>query len=55
MFEVFSFVVGSSLYQFVYYILFLQEQKASGGVGDLMADLHAKLSMRRKVGWCYCV
>jgi hypothetical protein len=28
---------------------FFQEQKAIGGGGDLMADLHAKLSMRRKV------
>lgn len=25
-----------------------QEEKAVGGGGDLMADLHAKLSMRRK-------
>lgn len=29
--------------------LLLQEQKATGGGGNLMDDLHAKLSMRRKV------
>ena len=35
---------------------FFQEQKAIGGGGDLMADLHAKLSLRRKV-WTilFCV
>jgi hypothetical protein len=50
----------------VHLFLFLQEEKTIGNGGDLMADLHAKLSMRRKVWivslcmefifteiWCY--
>jgi hypothetical protein len=41
--------VFNSVLTWAYYIFFLQEEKAIGGGGDLMADLHAKLSMRRKV------
>jgi hypothetical protein len=41
---------------FIKFYFFFQEQKAIGSGGDLMADLHAKLSMRRKVRTVlYCV